>query len=501
MRKIFYLFIILFASLITSCKKDNKGNASPSISLLKDSIYLFEKEDYLWNDAIPAYAAFNPRSYTGTNDLNALSNELTAISQLKINPATGKPYEFDSSNPGHAKYSFVDDGSTTAELNGVGADFGFGAGYREVNDLRITYVYPGSPADIAGLKRGYQITAINSNTNISYDLPPYGSGTSANYNFVNNAIFNSSTISLTLTDYTGATLNVSNLAKTSYTVNPVIKSAVYAGTAGQKIGYIVFNSFTALTNAQPKLDAAFNNFIANNITDLVIDLRNNGGGSGETAEYLDDLIAPATKSGTLMYTNYYNTNLQNDNYPLLSKKYKIIPGEFKPQNNQVMFKKSLSLNISRVFFIVSRNTASASELTINNLRPALPIQLIGDTTYGKPVGEIPIPIGKYYLYSPQIYVENSANQGDYYAGMAPGSAAFAGVLANDDLTTDFGPDESLLAATLNYIEKGYYPTSTATQRTESGARANSLKSTGLFAPVSIKNKPSLLIIGKKLTRQ
>ena len=496
MKKILYLAIILFAGLITSCKKDNKTS---SLNLLKDSIYMFEKEDYLWNDAIPDYASFNPCGYTGSSDLTALSNELTAISQLKINPSTGKPYEYSNGHPGRAKYSFVDDGSTTSELNGVGADFGFGAAYRGINDIRITYVYPGSPADIAGLKRGFRITAINNNTNISYDVPPYGSGTSTNYNFVNNAIFNSNKISLTLNDYEGGSFSINNLSTANYDVNPVIKDAVYSAGIGHPVGYIVFNSFTALSNAQPRLDAAFNYFIAQGIVDLIVDLRTNGGGSGETAAYLDDLIVPTAKSGSLMYTTFANSNLQNDNHPLLSKKFNISPGEFKPQNNQVMFSKSLSLNLTRVFFLVSGNTASASELMINNLRPALPMQLIGDTTYGKPVGEIPIPIGKYYLYSPQFYVENSANQGDYYAGMAPGSASFAGVLTHDDMTTDFGdPNDALLAQAMNYIRSGAYLSTNALPKTKSAADAYFLRGPQSFAPIQSRNKIPLLLMGKKL---
>jgi len=85
------------------------------------------------------------------------------------------------------------------------------------------------------------------------------------------------------------------------------------------------------------------------------------------------------------------------------------------------------------------------------------VELIGDTTYGKPVGEIPIPISNYILYSPQLYVENSANQGDYYTGMAPGTATYPGLLAADDVTKDFGDStELLLAHALNFVQNGTY---------------------------------------------
>src|ERR1700712_5795100 len=117
MRKIFYLTIVLSEGLIASCKKEHNTPTS-YINLDKDSIYYYENEDYLWFDAIPAYNTFNPRSYTGSTDYAALGNEINAISQLKINPATGKPYEYYTNDPGEAKYSFIDDGTTTASLGG-----------------------------------------------------------------------------------------------------------------------------------------------------------------------------------------------------------------------------------------------------------------------------------------------------------------------------------------------------------------------------------------------
>jgi len=451
MKKLIYLAVILTSGVLSSCKKDHK-NASTALNLIQDSIYYYEKEDYLWFDAIPDYNTFNPRSYGGSSDLGALTNELTAISQLKINPVTGKPYEYSPQSPGTAKYSFVDNGTETAALNGTDDDFGFEPIYIATNDLRVKYVNPGSPADLAGIKRGYQITSINSNTDLSYD------GTTAN--FVINAVYYSTNIKMVLTKYDGTTLAV-NLNTTAYTVNPVLNYKVFDLGNGHKVGYMAFGSFTALANAQPQLNTVFNNFIGNGVNDLVVDIRYNGGGEGATAEYLDDLIVTASKSNTLMYTTYFNSNLQNDNYPLLAKKYSITPGEFKPANNQINFAKALSLSVNRVFFIVTDETASSSELTINNLRPEMDVELIGDTTYGKPVGEIPIPISNYILYSPQLYVENSANQGGYYTGMAPGTAAYPGLLAADDVTKDFGDStELLLAHALNFVKNGTYSITT-----------------------------------------
>ena len=161
-----------------------------TLQLIQDSVYVYAAEDYLWFDQLPTYAKFQPRSFTNPDDKTALQNELDALSQYAINPATHQPYEYYSnSDPGQAKYSFIDDGTETNALNGIKGDFGFDANYNLVNDLRIEYVYPGSPAGLAGLTRGCQITSINGSTSISYDAGvsngvTYGTGTGANLNFV-----------------------------------------------------------------------------------------------------------------------------------------------------------------------------------------------------------------------------------------------------------------------------------------------------------------------------
>lgn len=495
MRKLFYLSVILCAGLITSCKKEHTNNTIVSaIDLEKDSVYLYEKEDYLWFDAIPSYSTFNPRGYSGSSDLVTLSNELTAISQLKINPSTGKPYEYYPPAPGEAKYSFIDDGTTTTSLGGTNGDFGFEPIYIGLNDLRVKYVYPGSPADLAGIKRGYEILSINGNNDLTYDG-------GANVNFVVNAIYYSNTVAMVLEKPDGTTVNVT-LNVTNYTVDPVLTYKVITLSTGQKVGYLAFNSFTDLSNAQPKLDQAFNYFISNGATDLVVDLRYNGGGAGQTAEYLDDLIVPAAKTGTLMYTTYFNSNLIGGNSPLIDKKFGFQTSDFQPANNKTNFQKALSLSVNKVFFIVTGETASSSELTINNLRPELNVQLVGDTTYGKPVGEIPIPLGatgKYILYSPQIYVQNSANQGDYYAGMAPGTAAFPGKLAADDVTKDFGDTtETLLNHALHFVRTGTYAvTGPKIQSLAAGKQLFSMQQLSAVSRKIDQHKFKAMVINKK----
>jgi carboxyl-terminal processing protease len=518
MKKAFYLIVLLTAVFIASCSKKDKKNTDgdgitgPSktgsaLDLMRDSVFLYAKEAYYWYDGLPSYSSFNPRSYTGSSDLDALTKEVDALSQYKINPTTGKPYEYYSATPGEAKYSFIDEGQVSTQLNGTNTNFGFAPLFNDVNDLRIKYVYPGSPADLAGVKRGYKIITINGNSNLSYDG---GSGT--NTKFVINAYANSSTITMTLQKQDLSTINVSLVAG-SYTINPVLVYKTIDAGNGKIVGYVVFNSFTSDANADAKLDAAFNYFQTQGITDLVVDLRYNGGGYVSTAEYLDNLIVPATKSGTPMYSYYFNDILVNNKETLLVNQvrrdasnnslYNYAQFNYTVAGNTTKFAKKGSLNISKVFFIVTGSTASASELTINNLRPHLNVQLIGTTSYGKPVGFFDIDINKYQMYIPEFETKNSAGQGGYYTGMTPGSTDYPGIKDYDDPTKDFGdPTETLLAHALTYVKTGIY--SIPAQRVQ--GLSNSLKTfsveeSNAAAIVLNDNKFSGMIFNKKLNKR
>ncbi|MCC8425981.1 S41 family peptidase [Mucilaginibacter sp. UR6-11] len=515
MKKLLYITILLAAADTISCKKDKKNaynGTAPSktgstLDLIRDSVFLYAKEAYYWYDALPSYASFNPRSFAGSTDLAALTKEVDAISQYKINPNTGQPYEYYSGAPGEAKYSFIDEGQVSTELNGSNNNFGFAPLYNDVNDLRVKYVYPGSPADLAGVKRGYKIISINGNSDIAYD-----GGSGPHTQFVINAYSGSNTITMVLQKSDLSTITV-NLTAAAYTTNPVITYKTFNVGNGKVIGYVVFNTFTSEANADAKLDAAFNYFQSQGITDLVVDLRYNGGGYVATAEYLDNLIVPIAKTGATMYSYYFNDILASNKEVLLGNQVRREPstnqlynyGQFSytVADNTTKFTKKGSLNIGRVFFIVTGSTASASELTINNLRPHLDVQLIGTTSYGKPVGFFDIDINKYQLYIPEFETKNSAGQGGYYTGMTPGSAEYPGVKDYDDVTKEFGDTtETLLHHAVNYVRRGIYSSPTeriqglsGRQKTFSIDQANAAaielngnKFSGMITKKTFKNK-------------
>jgi len=422
-----------------SCKKnDNEGNNVPpptqnAIDFLMDSVYLYSKEVYFWNDRIPSYDQFNPRQYKGSDELKSAQNVMGAIRQLQ-------PLD---------RYSFV---TTIEESDGIqtgeNKDFGFFLKSASIDVVApvdsifwfVNYVYDQSTAGIAGVKRGWIINKING-TQLRYD--------DESVNILNNTFFGSATTANFEFIKPGNITATASLSKTSFTANSVLyKNILNAGS--HKVGYLVFNQFFGAPS-RVELGNAFANFQSQGITELVVDLRYNPGGSTETQDTLANLIAPLAANNKKMYTYEFNAQLQQGIFPLLKKKPGFQNVSFSESVNTIAYEKAGTLNLSRVFFIVSGSSASASELVINNLKPYMDVKLIGDTTYGKPVGFFPIEISKYAIYPISFRTINSAGNADYYSGFAPDK------LTPDGVNKDWGDiSEPSLAAALNYIGTGNF---------------------------------------------
>jgi carboxyl-terminal processing protease len=120
-------------------------------------------------------------------------------------------------------------------------------------------------------------------------------------------------------------------------------------------------------------------------------------------------------------------------------------------NQTYKFEKLGGLNINNIYFIVSDNTASASELLINNLEPYMNVKLIGETTYGKPVGFFDIQVGDWLIFPVSFRSTNGLGQGNYFEGMQVDK------VVQDGLDKDWGDTlETRLAAVLNYINTGSF---------------------------------------------
>jgi carboxyl-terminal processing protease len=480
-------FLVLVAAgalLFTSCKKDMEETSpdeaeTPGVpatgsrdELTKDSIFLYAKEVYLWNDALPSYEQFNPRKYTGSSDrLSNYYQELYDITQLKINPETGRPFEFVSTEAGYPKYSYITDHTsnvppTTAglpavaqvTLEGVGSDFGIAltaVGTQSSYNIYIRYVSPGSPAALNGLSRGDVLTDINGRT--------LGSGFAADQTVINNA-FDQQTIRISGKKSNGTAFTRS-LNRMTFNSSPVYRDTVVQ-SGSRRIAYLALARFSNAANANGPIADAFAKFAAANATDLVVDLRYNGGGYVSTAEYLANFIAPTSANGSVMFSEHFNSTMQSGRANIL-KNQPLLDAQDRPQyrngrlvtyfdvdysveGNTFKFSKQGGLNsLTNVVFITTGNTASASELVINVLRPYMNVKTVGATSYGKPVGFFPINIDVYDVYYSMFESRNKNGDGKYYAGFAPD------IPASDDVTRDFGdPREASFQSAINYIVSG-----------------------------------------------
>ncbi len=368
------------------------------------------------------------------------------------------------------RYSFLDmSGAVAGELQGgeqTQGDYGFmvAAAQDSTGDyhLVVEYTYKGSPAGKAGVTRGDEIVAINDDSNL--DITNQN-----NANRIDSALFASNSVKLKLQKPHSTSSFTVELDAAQYHINPVLLDTVYT-VAGEKVGYFVYNSFISVTSSQngvqakSEIDAAFSKFKAAGIKDLIVDIRYNGGGSVDATEYLDNLIAPSAAVGQEMYKTLYNDKLTDAYNYLKANGDQTDKENAEAALNPINFSSEANnLNLSRVFFIVSHGTASAAELTINNLKPYMDVKLIGDTTYGKPVGFFGIPISfvtedKGYdhvadMYAINFQSVNSKGAGDYYSGMAPD------VFLYDYIGYNWGDTEDpRLASIFNYIEKGQFIT-------------------------------------------
>jgi len=422
-----------------------------SAELTLDSIYLYALQTYLWNDALPSYLEFNPRKYAvAASDFGNFKQELFDISQIRKNPSTGLPYE-EPPFAGVPKYSFMEEGNSYGSVR-AGISLGTAA-----NDLGlettgmggmvyISAVNPGSPAEQAGLLRGFRLTEIN-----GQQASPVMVETALKQAQVNLAYERPNGSKGTLT-----------LRSAPYKSHGLLKSMVL-NNEGRKMAYLALVKFDRLNEVKSELDRAFANFSSEQPEGLIVDLRYNGGGYVETAEYLANLIAPSSLNGKVMYAKHFNALLQEGKGTILKKqlyfdeqsKPVYIKGrratmadvDFTVAGNTSRFSKQGGIeNLKNIYFIVSNRTASASELLINSFKPYFNVKLVGSRTYGKPVGFFGININRYTVYFSNFLIKNAVNEGEYYTGFLPDR------VVADDVGHDFGdPEEQCLKGVLSEI--------------------------------------------------
>ena len=305
--------------------------------------------------------------------------------------------------------------------------FGFSMKFLPGNELRVTDVFPGSPAGDAGFDRGSEIVSLNSKSVLQTiadgEWSTIWGGEEPGY---------SVTVGFKTRDGDSRTARIAKRVVTIPTV-PLV-SVQEAG--GRKTGYIVFKNFVEPSYAA--LDAAFAQIGAAGATELVLDLRYNGGGLIAVAQHLAGLIGGDKTSGEV-FAQYVHSDKQSG------------------RNNAIRFPRPASaLSLKRLVVITTKSSASASELVINALRPFIPVTIVGDNSYGKPVGQYGFQICEKILWAVSFSIKNSAGQGDYFNGFAPDCRA------DDDIAHALGdPTETSLATALSFVATGACPASPA----------------------------------------
>jgi hypothetical protein len=321
--------------------------------------------------------------------------------------------------------------------SGSSAGFGVRLSYDPAGQrVIIAEAYEGAPALNAGIDRGTAIVAIGTSSGNLRTIANIvaAEGTQG----ITNALGpNNPGVSrvLRISDASG-TRDVT-VAKADYNLDPVSDryGAKIIAEGGRNYGYINLRTF--ISSADPQLRAAFLNFRNQGVTDVIIDFRYNGGGLVSTAELMGDLLG------------------RNRNASEIFSRTSFRPSKAAGNDETHFFtSQPESIAPTRIAFIGTGSTASASELVINSMLPYLGtnMTLVGANTYGKPVGQIALDKAECddRMRVIAFATGNATGQSDYYGGLAPKIANSCA--AGDDLSFALGdPREPSVRAAIDFL--------------------------------------------------
>ena len=212
-------------------------------------------------------------------------------------------------------------------------------------------------------------------------------------------------------------------------VIPTVSNTTVFDVGGRRVGYIFFRNF--VEPSFEALAAAFATLNAARANEVVLDLRYNGGGLVDVAQYLASLLG-GTRTAGQVFAEYSTTTRTRSATDVL--RFETQPG---------------AMTLNRLVVITTEGSASASELVINSLRPFIPVVIVGDRTYGKPVGQYAIPFCDKILAPVSFQLRNANGEGDFFGGLPADCAA------PDDIDHPIGdPMEGSLREALTVISTG-----------------------------------------------
>ena len=428
----FLISSVLLISIFTACSDDPElvpddrlGSDMPDVGSDAENIpqWIYEEMSfyYFWNSSLP------DEEPAGTEDPEEYFNSLLFSSD---------------------QFSYISDDAEAIKQENTGTivAMGFSPAYGAFTNSEslfaiVEYVYPGSPADQAGLKRGDIILEINGET------------LSSN-NFLDLTATNG--FSVTLGDYNGR-----GITQTSETISintgiieldPVIHQEVKT-VGSKKVGYLVFVDFISGEDDiwLNSLSDALSSMKSEGISELVLDLRYNPGGEVFVANYLASALAPASAiaSNEVLVKYEYNDELQEF--------FEDRQGEDSPNLVSRFSENENNLDLSNLYVLTTGATASASELVINGLEPYMNVTVIGEPTFGKFYGSFVLydqndPPEHNWAIAPVVLKYANANGvTDFVNGLSPD------IFLQDDLleAKEFGDEtDPVLATALTLIDGG-----------------------------------------------
>lgn len=411
-----YIIVFLLAAFTFQSCQDQDDIAVPSNLAINDFIWKGLNLYYLWQAEVPNLSDDKFANQVALNTfLNGYHKPETLFQSLLYKPVSLYP------KPGEAVDRFSWIVSDYLELEGMlqgttkndGADFGLR--YKPGSSTEIfgwvRYIIPNSDASTKNIERGALFYGVN--------------GTQLTINNYQTLLINAESYTLNLADYNGGAITPNGksvaLTKTVLAENPILINKVIV-SGSHKIGYLMYNGFYADYDTQ--LNNAFGTLKAQGITDLVLDLRYNSGGSVQTATRLASMIT-GSFTGQVFAKQQWNAKIESyftANNPEALKNLFVDKMGTTPIN---------SVGMTKIYILTTKSTASASELVINGLKPYIDIVQIGDLTTGKNVGSVTLydspdfgatnrnPNHRYAMQPIVLKIVNGAGFGDYQSGLIP----------------------------------------------------------------------------------
>lgn len=321
--------------------------------------------------------------------------------------------------------------------SGSSAGFGIRLSYDTVNDrVFVLEAYENAPGLNAGIDRGTELLAIGTS---SADLQSVASlmasgGPQAVVNALGPSTAGTARV-IRFAQADGSVIEIS-ITKTNFSLDPISDryGAVILNDGGRQVGYLNLRTFI-VSDAANQLRDAFQLFGSQGVTELILDLRYNGGGLVSVADTMGDLMGQG-RVGQIWSETVLRASKSSENSTEL----------FEAEVN--------AIQPTKVAVIGTRSTASASELVTNSLIPYVGngLALVGSNTLGKPVGQFGFDLDECDLRVRAVTFQtiNADGNGDYFTGLA--SVMPNTCRADDDIFAPFGdPAEASIATALDFL--------------------------------------------------